>query len=217
VRSWSCALRDAILDLGPCRWLPVAQPCCCAPQVGPCHGARFGRAFLEGLGAWATHQRRQQQAPAAGPGCQARSRPFSAGAAGASASRQASSEPSRAAAAAASSDPGEVFPCGLGAAPPPDVGGAPPAEVSLRLERTALSDAEMAMLAEWCRARRELVAPRKLWLFDNRLGDGGAAAVAAMLRAHPGIQEVPHFGLLSSSFAPLQTAWRLCSSVWAPF
>jgi hypothetical protein len=28
----------------------------------------------------------------------------------------------------------------------------------------------------------------KLWLFDNRLGDGGAACVAALM--HPGLAEV---------------------------
>lgn len=45
----------------------------------------------------------------------------------------------------------------------------------------ALTDTEAGMVADWCTAQAHVVLVRKLWLFDNRLGDEGAAAVAAML------------------------------------
>ena len=63
-----------------------------------------------------------------------------------------------------------------------------PVHISLRLERMALTDAEAAMVAGWCAAHAHVVLVRKLWLFDNRLGDEGAAAVAAML--HDRVLEV---------------------------
>ena len=56
-----------------------------------------------------------------------------------------------------------------------------PVSVSLRLERMELTDVEAAMVAEWCRAHAALVAVRKLWLFDNRVGDAGAAALAGLM------------------------------------
>ena len=58
---------------------------------------------------------------------------------------------------------------------------AEPVHISLRLERMALTDTEAGMVAEWCTSQAHVVLVRKLWLFDNRLGDEGAAAVAAML------------------------------------
>lgn len=57
----------------------------------------------------------------------------------------------------------------------------PPLHISLRLERMELTDPEAAMVAAWAAASRAAVTVRKLWLFDNRLGDEGAAAVAGML------------------------------------
>ncbi len=58
-----------------------------------------------------------------------------------------------------------------------------PVSVSLRLERMELTDVEAAMVVAWCRDRAALVAVRKLWLFDNRLGDAGAAALADLMTA----------------------------------
>ena len=63
------------------------------------------------------------------------------------------------------------------AGPPSPVG------ISLRLERMELTDVEAGMVAAWCRDRAVLVAVRKLWLFDNRLGDAGAAALAGLMSA----------------------------------
>ncbi|KAL4447204.1 hypothetical protein ABPG77_007237 [Micractinium sp. CCAP 211/92] len=67
---------------------------------------------------------------------------------------------------------------------------APPLKLSIRLERQALTDPEAAMLADWCCRQRGAVDVLKLWLFDNRLTDAGAEAVARILAAHPGMQEV---------------------------
>ncbi|KAG2493121.1 hypothetical protein HYH03_008549 [Edaphochlamys debaryana] len=54
--------------------------------------------------------------------------------------------------------------------------------VSLRLERQALNDAEVELLADWYQERgAPLLELSKLWLFDNRIGDAGAAAVARAL------------------------------------
>ena len=39
------------------------------------------------------------------------------------------------------------------------------------------------MVADWCREHAALVSVRKLWLFDNRIGDAGAAALAHLLSA----------------------------------
>ena len=51
------------------------------------------------------------------------------------------------------------------------------------------------MLADWHAQQAQqgagrLVVVRKLWLFDNQLGDEGARQVARML--HPGMLEVSH-------------------------
>lgn len=46
------------------------------------------------------------------------------------------------------------------------------------------------MLADWCCEQAGSVEVKKLWLFDNRLGDEGAAAVARILESHPGMLEV---------------------------
>ena len=51
------------------------------------------------------------------------------------------------------------------------------------------------MLADWHAQQTQqggggLVIVRKLWLFDNQLGDDGARQVARML--HPGMLEVSH-------------------------
>lgn len=54
-------------------------------------------------------------------------------------------------------------------------------QVSLRLECMQLSDTEAALLAAWVAANAALVTVRKLWLYDNRLGDEGAAALAPIL------------------------------------
>ncbi|KAG2436329.1 hypothetical protein HXX76_006638 [Chlamydomonas incerta] len=62
--------------------------------------------------------------------------------------------------------------------------------VSLRLERQALNDTELEMVADWYEERASsLLVPAKLWLFDNRIGDAGAAAVARSL-LHPALQEL---------------------------
>ena len=45
------------------------------------------------------------------------------------------------------------------------------------------------MVAEWCRDHAALVSVRKLWLFDNRIGDAGAAALAHLMSAD--MLEVP--------------------------
>ena len=37
------------------------------------------------------------------------------------------------------------------------------------------------MVAAWCRAHAALVAVRKLWLYDNRVGDAGASALADLM------------------------------------
>lgn len=54
-------------------------------------------------------------------------------------------------------------------------------QVSLRLEGMSLNDTEAGLLAAWVAANAALVTVRKLWLFDNRLGDEGAAALAPLL------------------------------------
>lgn len=46
------------------------------------------------------------------------------------------------------------------------------------------------MAADFCEEHAASVAIKQLWLFDNRLGDEGAAAVARILRAHPAMLEV---------------------------
>lgn len=47
------------------------------------------------------------------------------------------------------------------------------------------------MLAEWCcQEACGTASVRKLWLFDNRLGDEGAVQVARILEKHPGMVEV---------------------------
>ncbi|KAG2454515.1 hypothetical protein HYH02_000362 [Chlamydomonas schloesseri] len=62
--------------------------------------------------------------------------------------------------------------------------------VSLRLERQSLNDTELEMVAEWYSERAaSLLVPAKLWLFDNRISDAGAAAVARSL-LHPALQEL---------------------------
>ncbi|KAL4443702.1 hypothetical protein ABPG75_011439 [Micractinium tetrahymenae] len=66
----------------------------------------------------------------------------------------------------------------------------PAVQLSIRLERQALTDPEAAMLADWCCQHRGSADVLKLWLFDNRLADGGAEAVARILAAHPRMQEV---------------------------
>ena len=58
------------------------------------------------------------------------------------------------------------------------------------------------MVADWCCEHADAADVRKLWLFDNRLGDEGAAAVARILQAHPG-----ECGMCS-----LRSAWGL---VWS--
>lgn len=54
-------------------------------------------------------------------------------------------------------------------------------QISLRLECMQLTDTEAGLLAAWVANHADLVAVRKLWLFDNRLGDEGAAALAPLL------------------------------------
>eukprot|EP00198_Chlamydomonas_reinhardtii_P010400 XP_001699737.1 predicted protein [Chlamydomonas reinhardtii] len=62
--------------------------------------------------------------------------------------------------------------------------------VSVRLERQSLNDTELEMVADWFQERAaSLLVPAKLWLFDNRIGDVGAAAVARAL-LHPALQEL---------------------------
>ncbi|GIM02389.1 hypothetical protein Vretimale_7262 [Volvox reticuliferus] len=62
--------------------------------------------------------------------------------------------------------------------------------ISLRLERQLLNDTEVEMLAAWYEERAaSLIEMSKLWLFDNRVGDRGAAAVARAL-LHPGLLEL---------------------------
>lgn len=68
-------------------------------------------------------------------------------------------------------------------APPGVAATLEPVQVSLRLERMGLTDEEAAMLATWVAAHGQLLNVRKLWLFDNRLGDAGAAAVAPLLHS----------------------------------
>ena len=72
----------------------------------------------------------------------------------------------------------EALCCLLGPPVPPA-----PVSVSLRLERMELTDVEAAMVTEWCREHVALVSVRKLWLFDNRIGDAGAAALASLMTA----------------------------------
>lgn len=52
------------------------------------------------------------------------------------------------------------------------------------------------MVADWCEQHAGTADVRKLWLFDNRLGDEGAAAVARILRHHPAMMEVKGRGRL---------------------
>lgn len=57
-----------------------------------------------------------------------------------------------------------------------------PVQLSIRLENMRVTDKEAQMLATWA-ARHSasgLLEVRKLWLFDNRLGDTGAVALAAL-------------------------------------
>ena len=108
------------------------------------------------------------------------------------------SPPSLAAARPVAVDPGDAAAAAVGNA------AAPPVQLSIRLERQALTDPEAAMLADWCCRQRGAADVRKLWLFDNRLTDGGAEAVARILAAHPGMQEVGRAGglVLSSRHVP---------------
>ena len=71
-------------------------------------------------------------------------------------------------------------------------GGAGPraVQLSLRLERQGLTDAEAAMLADWCQRLAGTVHVAALWLFDNRLTDAGAAHVARIVRCLPGMLEL---------------------------
>ena len=62
------------------------------------------------------------------------------------------------------------------------------------------------MVADWACEQSGAADIRKLWLFDNRLADAGAVAVAQILAAHPGMQEV---GVRCS---PLLSPGRLPSS-----
>lgn len=62
--------------------------------------------------------------------------------------------------------------------------------LSLRLERLALEDADVAALAAWCLERRARISLQSLWLFDNRCTDAGAEAVARLVGAFPEIEEV---------------------------
>ena len=66
----------------------------------------------------------------------------------------------------------------------------PSMQVSLRLERMQLIDQDLRMLAAWAQGSQQTVRVRKLWLFENQLGDDGAQCVALML--HPGMLEVGH-------------------------
>ncbi len=56
-----------------------------------------------------------------------------------------------------------------------------PVQVSLRLEAMQLTDAEAGILAAWAARTVALLEIRKLWLFDNRLTDDGATALAPLL------------------------------------
>ncbi|KAI3428192.1 hypothetical protein D9Q98_006572 [Chlorella vulgaris] len=72
------------------------------------------------------------------------------------------------------------------------LGRSQPVQLSIRLERMALTDREAEMLADWCCGpeARAIAAIRALWLFEGRLGDEGAVQVARILAAHPGMAEV---------------------------
>ena len=64
------------------------------------------------------------------------------------------------------------------------------------------------MVADWAFEQSGTVDIRKLWLFDNRLADAGAAAVARILAAHPGMQEV---GMRAAALLPASVAaWMPC-------
>jgi hypothetical protein len=123
--------------------------------------------------------------------------------------------PAEAAATAAAAPAG---PPGRPPKPPPDG----PLPVSLRLERQALTDAELELVAAWANglsspslpadattetngndgnARPALIRVLKLWLFDNDLGDKGVSEAARLgLFSDPGLQEVhlSHNGLTAA-------------------
>ncbi|GLI63531.1 hypothetical protein VaNZ11_006518, partial [Volvox africanus] len=117
------------------------------------------------------------------------------------------SSPSTAAAATAGPAPPPLWPCAPPRAPFDAVVSSPPLtlelmrqcrsldslgrlRISLRLERQLLNDTEVEMLAAWYEERAaSLIEFSKLWFFDNRIGDRGAAAVARSL-LHPGLLEL---------------------------
>lgn len=69
------------------------------------------------------------------------------------------------------------------------------------------------MLAEWCcQEACGTASVRKLWLFDNRLGDEGAVQVARILEKHPGMVEVH----LSHNLMTLQGAAVLLEALAVP-
>lgn len=85
-------------------------------------------------------------------------------------------------------------------------------QVSLRLERSELTDVEASLMAAWYAQRgRAVLALSKLWLFNNRLHERGGLAVAELLAASGppgggcGVTEVH----LSHNFVPTSAAKRL--------
>jgi hypothetical protein len=69
------------------------------------------------------------------------------------------------------------------------------------------------MVADWACEQSGAADIRKLWLFDNRLADAGAAAVAQILAAHPGMQEV---GVVCSLLWSPGCLPSCCKRSWLP-
>jgi len=59
-----------------------------------------------------------------------------------------------------------------------------PVGLSIRLEGQDLTDREAELLAQWVQLQCDagLIQCRKLWLYNNRIGDDGAVALAPLLR-----------------------------------
>ncbi|KAG1668748.1 hypothetical protein FOA52_014294 [Chlamydomonas sp. UWO 241] len=93
------------------------------------------------------------------------------------------------------------------ALPPPPPAGAERLRMSLQLERQGLTDVEAQLLASWYHERAsQLVTLSKLWLFENGIGDTGAAACASLFG--PSLQEVhlSHNSMTNTGLAQLLSA-----------
>lgn len=86
----------------------------------------------------------------------------------------------------AASDPATPTPTAASLQPslPAAAAAAPPLQLSIRLEGQGLTDREAEMFASWAEEHSAsgLLHVRKLWMFDNKLGDSGAVALAGLFR-----------------------------------